>query len=136
MKKTALVAAALLVTMGSGMAFASTYTERMDDIKFNQRIQEFRAARLTKYLTDDQVAQIEELASNYENSVAGLRKETIELRSEIAGLEDEEYPDYDLIYTLETELWEKMGQLTAANETFQIQAKEINPAFPYAVKVF
>ena len=136
MKKTALVVAtALLVTVGSTMAFASI-AERNAEEYFKQQRQEFRTEQMAKYLTDSQITQLDELETNYLDSVSDLVKETVKLRSEIAGLEDDRCPDYALIGTLETELWEKMGQLARANKVFKDQAKSINPAFPYAVKIF
>ena len=136
MKRTALVAAAaLLVTMGSTMAFAGI-SDRMETEKFNQMVKEYRTEMRAKYLTNDQVTVLGELGTTYVASVSDLVEETKELRSEIANLEDDQYPDYAAIDALEMELWEKMGQLTEAKKSFENEAKTVNATFPFAVKVF
>ena len=137
MKKTALVVAtALLVTVGSSMAFASI-AERNADEYFKQQRQEFRTEQMAKYLTDSQITQLDELETNYLDSVSDLVKETAKMRIELDQLvNNTNNPDPAVVSALEAELWEKTGQLTEAKKAFEGQAKNINPAFPYAVKIF
>lgn len=137
MKKTALITAAvIMVTMASTMAFANI-SEQKQEAFFNQMVEEHRAEMVKKYLTDDQITQLDELETNYLNSVSDLVKETAKMRIKLDYLVNNTVdPDPAVVNALEAELWEKTGQLTVAKKAFTAQAKSINPAFPYAVKLF
>jgi Spy/CpxP family protein refolding chaperone len=136
MKKTALiVTTALMVTLGSSMAFASI--AESDAAEAHKQIVNERETEMSeKYLTDDQRAKLDELRSDYLDSISDLVKETGKMRTELDKLNETVNPDPELVQSLEKELWEKTGQLTVAKKAFVKEAKIINPAFPFAVKLF
>ena len=119
MKKTALITAAvIMVTMASTMAFANI-SERMEEEYFNQQIQEFRAEQNAKYLTDNQLTRLDELAANYQDSISDMVKETAKMRIELDHLANHTVdPDPAVVGALEAGLWEKTGQLTLLRKAF------------------
>ena len=137
MKKTAFITAAvLMITMVSTMAFANN-SERNQEELFNQMVEEHRAEMVEKYLTEDQKIKLDELAANYQDSISDMVKETAKMRIKLDYLVNKTVdPDPAVVSALEAELWEKTGQLADAKKAFTAQAKSINPAFPYAVKLF
>ena len=91
MRKTALVVAtALMVTLGSSMAFAN-----VEDQNANK---EFKAQQKAKYLTVEQNNQLDELVTNYRNSISDLVKEVANMKYEIDYLVDIDIKPERVVY--------------------------------------
>jgi len=78
-------------------------------------------------VTPEQSAQLFDLKQQFMNDTAGLRKQMMVKRTELAALWQNATPDQNQIQTKQQEINALRDQLQAKGTAFQVQAQKISP---------